>query len=73
MEYLKQKSGSKMLPVQIEQTPHTNDLNTNEARNDTQGVPAVAQWVKDLALPQLWPRSKLQLGLNPWPGNFHVP
>ena len=30
-------------------------------------VPAVAQWVKDPALPQL------QLGFNLWPGNFHMP
>ena len=30
------------------------------------GSTPVAQWVKDLALPQLW------CGFNPWPGNFHV-
>ena len=30
------------------------------------GVPAVAQWVKDLALLQLW------LIFDPWPGNFHM-
>ena len=35
------------------------------------GVPAVAQWVKDLALPQLWYRSQLYLTFSPWPGNFH--
>ena len=31
--------------------------------------PDPAQWVKDLALPQLWRRSKLQLRFNPWPKN----
>ena len=30
------------------------------------------QWVKDLALPQLWHRSQLQLRFNPWPRNFHM-
>ena len=30
-------------------------------------VQAVAQWVKDLALLQLW------LEFHPWPGNFHMP
>jgi len=37
------------------------------------GVPAVAQWVNDLALLQLWHRLQLQFGFNPWPGNFHMP
>ena len=27
---------------------------------------------KDLALPQLWCRWQLQLGFDPWPGNFHM-
>ena len=27
----------------------------------------MVQWVKDLAMPQLW------LGFVPWPGNFHMP
>ena len=30
----------------------------------------MAQWVKDLALPQLWHRLQLQLGFNPWPREF---
>ena len=29
-----------------------------------------AQWVKDLALPQLQCMAKLQLGSDPWPGNY---
>ena len=37
------------------------------------GVPAVAQWVKDLALLQLWYKLQLQLCFDPWPGNFHMP
>ena len=28
--------------------------------------------VKDLALLQMWRRSKLWLGFDPWPGNFHT-
>jgi len=35
--------------------------------------PAVGQWVKDLALPQLWHRLQLRLRFHPWPRNFHVP
>ena len=37
------------------------------------GVPAVAQWVKDLALLQLWRRLQLWLGFDSWPGNFYMP
>ena len=29
-------------------------------------IPGPVQWVKDLALPQLW------LGFDPWPGNLHI-
>ena len=36
------------------------------------GVPTVVQWLKDLALPQLWYRSPLQLRFDPWPENFHM-
>ena len=36
-------------------------------------IPSLGQWVKDPALPQLWCRSKLWLGCNPWPRNFHMP
>ena len=32
----------------------------------------MTQWVKDLALVQLWCRSQLWLRFNLWPGNFHV-
>ena len=32
------------------------------------GVPTVEQWVKDLALPQLWPRSQLWLRFDLGPG-----
>ena len=31
----------------------------------------MAQWVKDLAMLWWWHRSQLQLGFDPWPGNFH--
>ena len=52
------------------------------------GVEAGAQWVnlhdlaglipgpaqrKDPALLHLWHRSQMQLGFDPWPGNFHTP
>ena len=36
-------------------------------------VPTVAQWLKDLALLQLWCRSQQQLGFDPWLRNFHMP
>ena len=36
------------------------------------GVPTVAQWVKDLVLPQLWYRLQLQLRFDSWPRNFHM-
>ena len=38
-------------------------------RKETEGVPAVVQWVKGLPLLQLWCRSQLWLGFNPWLGN----
>ena len=31
----------------------------------------MAQWVKDLALLQLWRRLQLWCGFHLWPGNFH--
>ena len=37
------------------------------------GVPAVARWVKDLTLPQLWCRSQLWPRFDPWLGNFLMP
>ena len=36
------------------------------------GVPTVAQWIKDLMLPQRWHGSQLQLRFYPWPKNFHM-
>ena len=32
----------------------------------------MVQWVKGLALPQLWHRPQLQYEFNPWQGNFHM-
>ena len=32
-------------------------------------ITSLARCVKDLALPQLWLRSQLRLGSDPWPGN----
>ena len=32
-----------------------------KTKTKTPGVPTVAQWVKDLALPQLWHKSQLWL------------
>ena len=42
-------------------------------RRGETGVPAVAQRVRDPALPQLWRRPQLWLRFSPWPGNFHMP
>ena len=36
-------------------------------------IPGPVQWVKNLALLQLWYRSHLQLRFDPWPKNFHMP
>ena len=36
------------------------------------GVPTVVQWVKDLALPQLWHRSQLWIRFDPWLRNFRM-
>ena len=33
-------------------------------------IPSLAQWVKDLALQQLWRRLQLQLRFDPWPREF---
>ena len=35
-------------------------------------IPRPAQWVMDLALPQLWHKSQLQLRFDPWRRNFHM-
>ena len=35
----------------------------------TQVQPWPAQWVNNLALPQLWLRSQLRLRYDPWPRN----
>ena len=40
--------------------------------NGLEGVLTVAQWVKDLALLQLWCWSQLRLGFSPWFRNFHM-
>ena len=33
-------------------------------------IPNPAQWVKDQALLQLWLRSQMPLGFNPWPREY---
>ena len=45
-------------------------MTTDKEEKEVLGVPAVAQWVKDLALPQLWHKSKLHLRFDPCPRNF---
>ena len=37
------------------------------------GAPAVAQWLKDPALLQLWYRLQLQLGFSSWHRNLYMP
>ena len=46
--------------------PFPKEGGLNFIRNPSQGVPAVAQGVKDLALLQLW------LRFNPWLLDFHM-
>ena len=36
---------------------------------DTGLIPSLAQWVEDSALLQLWLRSQMQLGSDPWSGS----
>ena len=36
------------------------------------GVSTAAQQANGLAMSQLWRRSQLQLGFDPWAGNFHM-
>ena len=36
-------------------------------------IPGLVQWVKDPVLPHPWHRLQLELRLNPWPRNFHMP
>jgi len=36
------------------------------------GSPAWPSGLKNPALLQLWCRSQSRLGVNPWPGNFHI-
>ena len=38
-------------------------------RWDVGSIPSLAHWVKDQVLPQLWLRSRLLLGSDPWPRN----
>ena len=44
-------------------------LEASLERWDSGSIPRLAQWVKDLALPQLQHRSQLWLGSDPSPGN----
>ena len=39
----------------------------------TRSILGLVQWIKNLELLQLWHRSHLWLGFDPWPRNFHVP
>ena len=42
-------------------------------REDAGLIPRPAQQVKSPAWLQLWCRSQLQLGFDPWPRNVHMP
>ena len=45
-------------------------LKQQQQQQKQPGIPAVAQWVKDAALSQLWHRSQLQLDSIPGPGTL---
>ena len=42
------------------------------AAEEAGSIPVLAQWVKDLALMQLWCRLQLQLPFDPWPQKFQM-
>ena len=51
---------------------HNQKKSQQNKKQPLQEVPLVVQWLKDLALLQLWPRSHLQLGFSLWPRKAHV-
>ena len=48
-------------------------LEVSLQRQDAGWISSLAQWVKDPALPQLWPRLQLQLRSSLWPQELHMP
>ena len=53
---------------------HNQDIYIDSVKHDKKdlAVPTVVQWVKGLALPQLWHRLQLWLRFDPLPENFHM-
>ena len=47
----------------------TRGLAASQEYRDAGSIPSTGQWVKDLALLQLWHKSQLQLRFDPWPKN----
>ena len=52
---------------------HTVIIYMVQYKNIYWGVATVMQWIRDPVLLQLWCRSQLWLGFDPWSGNFHMP